>query len=323
MKKLFAMFVFFVAFAVHNASAQVPSLRAGVLKFGTVNWELQTIKAYGLDKAEGFNLEIVPFAGKQASVTALYGDAVDVIVNDWIWVARQRHEGRHFSFIPYSRMVGAMMADPKDQIKSLPDLTGKKIGIAGGPVDKSWLLFQAVALKEHGFDLAKNVETVFGAPPLLSKKLESGELDAVINFWHFAAKLEAKGFERVLNVADALQVMGLDENVPMIGYVFGPRFEQNMKLKQALSRASRKAKEILATDEQAWAKIKPLMKAKNEATYQALKTGFLNGVPSKWGQGERAGASSLFELLSQLGGTKLVGKAKTIPQGTFVKDVSY
>ena len=31
------------------ALAETPVLRAAVLKFGTVNWELDTIKHYGLD----------------------------------------------------------------------------------------------------------------------------------------------------------------------------------------------------------------------------------------------------------------------------------
>ncbi|SCA57973.1 putative ABC transporter (Substrate-binding protein) [Candidatus Terasakiella magnetica] len=323
MKFLGSLFLAFVVMALQSLHAELPTLRAGVLKFGTVNWELQTIKSYGLDKAQGFNLEIVPFAGKQASATAIHGGAVDVIVNDWIWVSRQRSAGRNYSFIPYSRMVGAMMADPAKNIKTLADLKGKKLGIAGGPVDKSWLLFQALAKKNHNIDLAKEAQPVFGAPPLLSKKLETGELDGVINFWHYAAKLEAKGFNRVADVSRALQSLGMNRDVPMIGYVFSPEFAQKQDLISAMSAASRQAKTILANDPSAWAALKPMMKAKSEASFQALKEGFIKGIPQSWGDKERLEAANLFALLAKLGGKKLVGKSSTIAQGTFVEAIRY
>ena len=83
------------------------------------------------------------------------------------------------------------MVGPKSSVKSVEDLKGKKMGIVGGPVDKSWIIIQAIAKKRHGLDLAAQNELVFGAPPLLFKQAISGEIDAVINFG-FLAKLEAK-----------------------------------------------------------------------------------------------------------------------------------
>ena len=38
----------------------LPTIRAAVLKIGTVNWELKTIEANGFDEKHGFNLEIAP-----------------------------------------------------------------------------------------------------------------------------------------------------------------------------------------------------------------------------------------------------------------------
>jgi len=72
-------------------------------------------------------------------------------------------------------------------IKTLADLKGKKIGVAGGPLDKSWLLLQGMAKQEHDFDLKTENEIAFGAPPLLAEKTRQGELDAMLNFWHYNA----------------------------------------------------------------------------------------------------------------------------------------
>ncbi len=73
--------------------AQAEPVRVGVLKFGTVAWELEVIKHHGLDRKAGFELEVVPFASTLATKVALQAGALDVIVSDWFWVSRQRAAG--------------------------------------------------------------------------------------------------------------------------------------------------------------------------------------------------------------------------------------
>ena len=79
------------------------------------------------------------------------------------------------------------MVPADSRAKSFADLAGGKIGIAGGPLDKSWLILQAYAA-EQGFNLAANTEQVFGAPPLIFKTALQGQLDGAINFWHYMPK---------------------------------------------------------------------------------------------------------------------------------------
>jgi NitT/TauT family transport system substrate-binding protein len=150
------------------AHADAPPVKVGTLKFGTVNWELKVI-ADGLDEKHGFALTRVDFADKEATSIALQSGEVDVIVTDWIWVASQRKLGHKFTFVPFSRSVGAVMADPKKGIKTVADLAGKSIGIAGGPTDKSWVLLQAYARKTAGLELKDAADVQFGAPPLLNE----------------------------------------------------------------------------------------------------------------------------------------------------------
>ena len=163
--------VLITAMASMSAMAADSTVRVGVLKFGTVNWELTTMQHHGLDKANGFDLEIVPFAGGDATRIALLGGEVDVIVSDWLWVSRQRAEGSDVTFVPYSSSVGAIMVPGDSALKSLGDLKGQKIGVAGGPLDKSWLLLQGMARQEHDIDLANDNEIVFGAPPLTANSM--------------------------------------------------------------------------------------------------------------------------------------------------------
>jgi hypothetical protein len=71
------------------------------------------------------------------------------------------------------------MVPANSPIHSLADLKGKKIAVAGGPLDKSWLLLRGLTERRHGFDPAVAGEAVFGAPPLLTQKAEAGEVDEI------------------------------------------------------------------------------------------------------------------------------------------------
>ena len=306
------------AFFALSAQAEVPVLRVAALEGGTVNWELDTIKHYGLDTAAGFDLEVTPVAGNPAAQVALQGGAVDAIVTDWFWVARMRAEGQDYRFLPYSKAVGGLMVKPGSGISSIADLKGRKIGIAGGPLDKSWLILRAYAQKEAGFDLSAQTEQVFGAPPLIMQAALSGEVDAAINFWHFMAKMEAGGMVTLLPVADAAKALGLDPETPLLGYVLpGKLVEEKPDLVAALAQASRAAKEKLATEDAAFDRLRPQMKAKDDAQYQALVAGYRAGIPAP-GPVDEAAAARMLALMAELGGPDLVGPATSLPPGTFL-----
>jgi len=107
------------------ALADGTKVRVGVLKFGTVNWELKALKNAGFDTDNGIEVEIVPFAGGDATKIALQGGEVDVIVSDWLWVSRQRADGVAMTFSRYSSSVGSLMVGADSGLKALTDLTGQ------------------------------------------------------------------------------------------------------------------------------------------------------------------------------------------------------
>ncbi len=300
------------------AAAEFGTIRAGVLRFGTVSWELDVVKRHGLDAKEGFTLQVQEFAANDAASIAFMGDAVDIVVEDWLWVARQRAEGVAVSFLPYSSAVGALVVRPDRGITKLADLAGKKLGVAGGALDKSWLILQGLARREAGLELASAASPVFGAPPLLSEKLASGELDAVLTYWPFAARLEARGMTRLLGVADAMAALGVPPTTPQLGYIFKEGWAKaNPERIAAFSRASRAAKAIMKESDAEWEKLRPLTRAEDESTFRTLRQRYREGIVASWGEAERQAAAKLFAVLAELGGEKLVGKAKSLPDGTF------
>lgn len=293
-------------------------IRVGVLQFGTVNWELAVMQTHGLAAQAGLEVSVVPMGSKNAVNVALQGKAVDMIVSDWIWVSRQRAQQQPYTFVPYSRTVGALMVDPTQKINQLSDLKGRKLGIAGGPVDKSWLLFRAYARQTLNQDLTQLVEPVFGAPPLLNQLMQRGELPAVINFWHYNARLQAAGMQPLMQVEAILSALGVTTEVPLLGWVFSETWaNEHQAAIRAFIQASYAAKAILNTSDTEWQRIQPLTKAEDEATLIALRDGYRAGIPQAFGAEEQAAAAQVFAILAKEGGSELVGASPTLSPGTF------
>lgn len=293
-------------------------VRVGVLEFGTVNWELDVLQQHQLAEANGFELEVVPVASGDAATVALLGGAVDIVVTDWIWVAQQRATGLDHVLFPYSTSVGSLLASPKANIKTLADLTGKKLGVAGGAKDKSWLLLRAYAQQNDKIDLAKEAEIQYGAPPLLNEVMQKGELDAVLNFWNFTARLQDEGLQTVITVPQVLEGLGIQKDLPMIGWVFSEKWAKDHEAAaNGFLTASYAAKKIMHDSDQEWGRIRPRMKADKDSVFTALRDSFRSGIPACFGEKQQAAASQTFQLLAELGGKDLVGDLKELPQGVF------
>jgi NitT/TauT family transport system substrate-binding protein len=306
-----------IALAGAALADDLPRLRAALQMSGTVAWEVDTIRHNGFDTAAGFALDPIDVAGSPAAYIALAAGEVDMIVADWLWVAAQRADGKDYVFVPYSRAVGGIYVPKDSPTQTLADLAGGKIGIAGGPTDKSWLIFRAYAAQQAGLDLAAATEQVFGAPPLIFKSALSGELDGAINFWHFGAKMEAADMRLLMSTADAALALGLNPETPLLGYVLrGDVATAQPELVRGLIAASRNAKALLASDDAAWERLRERMGATTEAQFMALKAGWIAGIPAE-GPVAEDDAARMLALMAALGGEELVGSASTLPAGTF------
>jgi NitT/TauT family transport system substrate-binding protein len=306
-----------------SVAAEPPAgmLKIGVLAFGTVNWELESIRNEGLDKKYGLDLDVQKLAGPDAGKIGLQAGGLDMIATDWIWVANQNQiqNGAEFRFIPYSLQAGALMAPAGSAIHSVADLKGKKLGVAGGPLDKNWILLKAYAKKEAGLDLEKDAEPVFAAPPLLNQQLADGKLDALLNFWHYAAKLEAQGFRRVLDGREVLKGLGVAEPLPNLGLVFkqswaaghGPALDAFLK-------ASAEARGLLCgKEEAAWNKIAPSTGESDPVLQAAMRKEYCAGLVKQWTDAEREGIAKIYTVLHQTGGVALTGEAEALPDNVF------
>ena len=305
-------------FASSIASADsTNTLRLGVLKFGTVNWELSVIKKYELDERFGFDLEVVPLAGKNATHVAIQGGAVDMIVSDWIWVSRLRSNGKDYTFAPYSTAAGSVIVHPDSGIQSISDLKGQGIGVAGGPVDKSWLLLSAFTRKTLGEPIEKMTRPSFAAPPLINELIAEQEFPAALNYWHYSARLKALGMHELIRVSDLLDTLGIRKQIPLIGWVFSENWAaKNQDVIKGFLAASEAAQEKMRTDDDLWQFLQPMMKVESEEMARTLKDAFREGIIQCFDQLSADSISDAFDIIAEIGGKKLVGASTSLAQGT-------
>ena len=314
---LFLFFISVSAYAVSEASK--PIVKVGVLKWGTVNWELQTLLKNKLDEKNEYKLEVVGLANKNATAIALQGGEVDVIVSDYIWVNRQRADGANFTFVPHSLTVGGLIASPDSGIESVADLVGKKLGIAGGPVDKSWVILQAYAIEKLGINLRDQVDTVFAAPAVINEQIIEGKVDAVLNFWHYNARLKAAGMDEIISVKSVLKELDLNHKTPLLGWVFDKGWaEKNPDSITAFLDSSFQTKEILLNQLGIWEGLKKKMKAdQDDVLFTTLRDAYRDGIVAEFTKDHALSASEVFSVMASIGGEKLVGSAKKLDPETF------
>ena len=297
------------------------TIRLAVQKTGTFAWELAVIRAHGLDRQANLAIQVNELASPEAGKIALRGGGADVIVSDWLWVSRERGLGAKLTFYPYSSALGAVMVPNTSSIRTLTDLKSRKLAVAGGPIDKNWLLLRA-SMKQDGIDLKSESTIVYGAPPLLAAKMLSGEMDAIVNYWNFSAALEAKGFRRLAGIEDLLPNLGAKGRTAMIGYVFEEEWgNANREAVTRFIAMTRGAKEILATSDAEWEKIAPLTGAADAAALRAYRDRYREGIPRRPIADEEADARVLYRVLAAIGGREIVGRARELDPGTFYRPI--
>lgn len=289
-------------------AANPGTLRIASLKFGSLSWLLATIKAEGLEASNGFKLDTLEIATNQAGPVALLAGEVDMIVSDWTWALRQRSMGDKLKFAPYSAALGSLMVPNDSPIKTLADLKGKKLGVAGTAIDKSWVLLCAYAKQSIGVDLATFVSPVFGAAPLLTEEIKNGRLDAVLNFWTFAARLSGSGYRQVLSMADVLAGLGVTPAPALVGYIWKEDLATRKSAELAgFLRAATAANNVLRKDDAAWVRIRDLVKPQSDAEFTAIRDYYRAGIPGAWTSAETTAAGKLTDLLIRLGSKDVMG----------------
>jgi NitT/TauT family transport system substrate-binding protein len=283
-------------------------LRVASLRFGSLSWLLETMRTEGIADKLGLTVTVVDVATNQAGPVALLSGEADIIVSDWPWALRQRAMGELVKYAPYSSALGAVMVAPDSPVKTLADLKGKRLGVAGGAIDKSWLLLRAYSRQELGTDMAQLALPSYGAAPLITEETRSGRLDAVLNFWTYAARLQGDNYRTIIGMDDVLKALGIAPVPSMVGFVWREQTEEAKSAEiAAFLTAVEQTNAVLATSDAAWERVRRLVKPETDAEFAAIKAYYRAGIPRPWTGAETKSAEKLTQVLVDVGGAQLLG----------------
>lgn len=302
--------------------AQEPlKISIGAMANGTVFWELEAMKALGLDKANNIELDVREVADAKAGQIALQAGEVDVILSDFVYVSIQRNTGNMLTFVPHSLAVGGLIVDPAANITKVEDLKGKTLAISGSPVDKSWVILQAYYGSVTGGNLADESTVRFGAPPLINELITSGQAQASLNLWNWNARAKLAGKTELMSVWDMLKALGVSEQPPLLGWAFtDATAESKTDALVAFLDASFATKDALMSDDAIWDTIRPVMRVDDDnALFAQLRDDYRVGIVQSYDPDHIEAAQQSFALMAEYGGPDVVGDVPTLAEGTFWK----
>lgn len=206
-----------------GASAEAPMGDGGTIRLmsnpvGTQSYPPYVIDKFKLDEKYGFKLEVIPFTNPQAAVAALQSASIEAVVQDWISVARLRNQNIPvIGVAPFLAYVNTVLLPPDSTVTTLADLKGKRLGTYT-KTGFDWIILQAVAKQQYGFDLAKEVTIQEGAPSLLRGSMEQGQLDATLMYNSLTPDMILSGKAKLLmTIHDVVAELGLAE-APFLMY---------------------------------------------------------------------------------------------------------
>jgi len=283
-------------------------VRVGLQASGTFSWVLHAIEYFGIDQELGLRIEARTFATKEATELALMAGEVDVTVDDFVNVVLMRSRGIPVRAVyPYSLALGGLIVRADSDIQSVADLRGKVIA-AASLSDKSLLILRVLAASRYGFDPQFDSETIAAAAPLMMELARRGEVDAVLPFWHFAARMVASGeFREIATVHGMLDELGLSSDLPNLLII--ARDDLDRATLAAFLRAVDLASERMRHDDGIWASIlaEGLYSLPDESLMPSVRARWEASLPRQWNDDIVRGLVELVEQMVAVAGADVVG----------------
>ncbi len=307
-----------------------PSSGAGVLKaafepHGSPRWLMYVLKKLGLDRKQGFLLEMTLLKDQvkgslQSFEIALQDGTADLVDIDWISIARHRTRGVPITAVfPYGRIVGGLVAPHDSPIRDLQDLRGRRIGVVR-LLDKNWLITRGACRKLYGFDPQEEGRVVEAlSKTALVQLLEEGKVDGAFQFWQLIPPLVATGrYRQVLDVQDLIGELGVKRMIPITAFTVKDEcLAKHPDLLQGFIKAYCEAAAYMKEDDTIWEEIgREVLGGIETKVLHALRESWRSRVMTSWDLETIREIHLFFDELVRLVGSEALGVA-TIPPGTF------
>lgn len=304
--------------ALSAFSPPPPEIKLAVQADSPAAWEVAAMGEMRLDIQNEIKLKVRKVADRKAAGAALEAGRVNVVLADFLWTSAQRGEGADFTFVPHSLATGGLMALPDGKVRSVADLEGATLAVAGEPGDIEYLVLRAFYNARTGGDLTTDATTTFAPAAEVNGQLLGGQADAALDARDFGAPAAVGGATQIASLPDMLKELGASRTPPLLGWVFSEEFADKKPetIKRFLD-ASFQTRAQLLTDDALWEKIRPAMKIDDDALFIALRDGYRAGIVTGYDESDIEAAKETYALLAKSGAGDLTGGKPDLAEGTF------
>lgn len=317
----------FAAIAPANAQESVPAAYKGdggkvrllANPAGTNSFIPFVMKKYKLDAKYGFELQVVPAVNPQAMLTAVQAGGAEIGNVFWSDIARWRNAGvKVVGISPMLAWADFAVVPASSSIRTLADLKGKKLGVTSRN-SLNFVVMRAVAQRNFGFDLEKEVVVHEGSVSLLRGLLEQGQLDASEMYNSLAPAMFASGkFRPLAQIRELIVQLGLPD-APFLLYMCDENYATAHPANvRAFLAAFRETIEILKVDDAAWLDRGKEMKLDEQAIVP-FRDAARKDLIGKFSPTTEADIRKTFDLLLATAGTGVLGLSE-LPAGFMTLD---
>ena len=122
----------------------------------------------------------------------------------------------------------------------------------------------------------------------------------------------------LINVQQMLPALGFSEAPPLLGWVFSAAWAKaHQATLQGFLAASHEAKQLLASSDAEWQRLRPLTGAENDTVLVALRDAYRQGIVTDTGKDPEAAAAAMLRILAEFGALDPAGQSLAPVPGTF------
>jgi NitT/TauT family transport system substrate-binding protein len=291
-------------------------VRFAAIEGASQSYVPRLIEELGIDAKYGLDITIFPLTATGQQWTGLRAGEFDIATGSFLDLLRQRDGGLDAravrGFLTFSSPI---VTTPDSEYTDLQSLAGTRVGTPNTTL-LDWLIIRAAGVEIADFDIEAEAEVVNSSPPLIAELLQTGELDAALQFSSQAfGPLEAGELRKITDIPTLLADAGFDPESFYLTYnVSGAFAEQYPEAVPALVAAIDEAIETLLTDDSVWPRLAASSGVEDEEVLPAFIAGERLAFTTVFSPEKLEASQALIDSIAAVVGEEVVGVTEVDPE---------
>lgn len=271
----------------------------------------------------GIALTVVKSPDVKGLYVASLAKKYDFVAGAWLSFSNMRANGEaklKYVHAPFKRLDKVYVPVNTKEINSLSDIKGKKMGVYGSAAGTSTLLLKFVLKRFYDIDLDKDVNVLYGAPPVIHEALKRGNVDVVFNTISSTPEiLDTTKFRVIFDPTDTKWQAKEGYDIRLTGFaVYDDVLKKNPEGVKCFLNAYRDAAQyIVDHPKEIEKRVGKLMDLPEGKELTQLTRAYIDAIDMKWSKKDIEKYMTFGKLYMEMFGTDVLAG---VPDDLFLED---